>query len=180
MEALPTRRNLQLTKQNLIFAQKGYDLLDIKYNALMRELKRIEKAANESREKLQILLSTAEHVLTIAQIELGQGKVAEIWESAPWLNCERYPPYKLHETCAALDEAFLSWQQIFEEQQKLAVLEDSISRLNARIHRTKKRVFALRNITIPSYETRVKHITEHLEERERDEMSRLKVARSEC
>ncbi|MCL2386947.1 MAG: V-type ATP synthase subunit D [Defluviitaleaceae bacterium] len=175
--ALPTRKNLQLTKQSLTLAQKGHHLLDLKYNALMQELKRAEKSANEIREKLQNLLSAAERFLIVAKMELGQENVSVIWESVPWGNPPTLPPYKINETCVALDQAYVIWQQIFTEQQKLSELEETIISLKSRTHRTRKRVSALRNITIPEYETRAKNITEQLEERERDEMSRLKVAR---
>jgi len=174
--ALPTKRNLLLAKQSLILARKGHDLLDMKYNALLRELKRAEKTANKIREKLHRLLFIAERALVIAKMEIGEGKFQEIWELISWDSLPNLQ-YKLYETCAAVDEAVLAWEQVFSEEKKLAKIEETLTNLKARSNRTKKRASALRNIAIPSYEQRVKYITDQLEEHERDEMIRLKVAR---
>jgi len=140
---------------------------------LMREKKRVEKIANEIREELRRLYSIAERAKVIAEIETREGKVQEILETAT----KESLPYKLNETCAALDEAFFAWEQVLSEEKKLTQLEEAIAKLKSRISRTKKRASALRNIVIPTYEKRVKFISERLEEHERDEMIRLKTAR---
>jgi len=44
-----------------------------------------------------------------------------------------------------------------------------------KIRRTQKRANALKNIQIPKYETLVKNISEVLEEKEREDFSRMKV-----
>jgi V/A-type H+-transporting ATPase subunit D len=169
MDTLPTKRNLLLAKQNLLLARLGYNLLDMKLSALMRELKRVEKTASALREKLQNLIASAERALIIAKMEIGEGTVAEIWGSCP---------YKLSKTGIAYDKAFFAWEEVNELQCELAQLESVIKDLTTRKNRTKKRVSALRNVKIPSYEKRVKYISEQLEERERDEMIRLKTARN--
>ena len=46
------------------------------------------------------------------------------------------------------------------------------------IKKTQKRANALKNITIPSYEALVKTIENALEEKEREEFTRLKVIKS--
>ncbi|HHY03724.1 MAG TPA: V-type ATP synthase subunit D, partial [Thermoanaerobacterales bacterium] len=58
---------------------------------------------------------------------------------------------------------------------KIAQLEDSIYKLADEIRRTQKRANALKNIQIPKYETLVKNISEVLEEKEREDFSRMKV-----
>ena len=55
------------------------------------------------------------------------------------------------------------------------MVENSAYRLAANIKKTQKRANALKNITIPHYEQLTKDITNALEEKEREEFTRLKV-----
>ena len=55
------------------------------------------------------------------------------------------------------------------------MVENSAYRLASNIKKTQKRANALKNITIPTYTERVKSITNALEEKEREEFTRLKV-----
>ena len=55
------------------------------------------------------------------------------------------------------------------------MVENSAYRLANSIKKTQKRANALKNITIPKYETLSKDISEALEEKEREEFTRLKV-----
>ena len=58
---------------------------------------------------------------------------------------------------------------------KLSMVENSAYLLAANIKKAQKRANALQNITIPRYETLVKDIANALEEKEREEFTRLKV-----
>lgn len=58
---------------------------------------------------------------------------------------------------------------------KLSVVENSAYRLAINIRKTQKRANALKNITIPLYTKRVQDISNALEEKEREEFTRLKV-----
>ena len=77
------------------------------------------------------------------------------------------PPYAFYRTRDALDRA--------EMTIRLSQVEISAYRLAADIQRTQKRANALQNITIPRYEALVKTISNALEEKEREEFTRLKV-----
>ncbi len=57
----------------------------------------------------------------------------------------------------------------------LAEIENSVYRLANEIKKTQRRANALSNIIIPQFEETIKMITEALEEKEREEFSRLKV-----
>lgn len=61
----------------------------------------------------------------------------------------------------------------------LAEVENSVYRLADAIKKTQKRANALKNVMIPKFEATVKFITEALEEKEREEFSRLKVIKSQ-
>ena len=58
---------------------------------------------------------------------------------------------------------------------RLAQVETSDYRLAYNIKKTQKRANALQNITIPKYEALTKSIQGDLEEKEREEFTRLKV-----
>ena len=61
---------------------------------------------------------------------------------------------------------------------KLSMIENSAYRLAASIRKTQKRANALKNITIPTYQALVADITNALEEKDREEFTRLKVIKS--
>ena len=58
------------------------------------------------------------------------------------------------------------------------LIENSAYRLASNIKKTQKRANALKNITIPTYDSLVKNITNALEEKDREEFTRLKVIKS--
>ncbi len=58
---------------------------------------------------------------------------------------------------------------------KLSMVENSAYRLATSISKTQKRANALKNITIPTYEALVTNISNALEEKDREEFTRLKV-----
>jgi len=74
-----------------------------------------------------------------------------------------------------LDEACEKFQKVKELTIQLAQIETSAYRLAYNIKKTQKRANALQNITIPHYEGLAKSIQESLEEKEREEFTRLKV-----
>ena len=59
----------------------------------------------------------------------------------------------------------------------LAEVENSVYRLAIAIKKTQRRANALQNIIIPGFEETEAFITNALEEKEREEFSRLKVIR---
>ena len=60
----------------------------------------------------------------------------------------------------------------------LAEVENSIYRLSVAIKKTQRRANALQNIIIPRNERIVKFITDSLEEKDREEFSRMKVIKA--
>ena len=57
----------------------------------------------------------------------------------------------------------------------LAEVENSIYRLATAIKKTQCKANALKNIVIPKYQGIVKYISDSLEEKEREDFSRMKV-----
>ncbi|MEG0689184.1 MAG: V-type ATP synthase subunit D, partial [Hungatella sp.] len=83
--------------------------------------------------------------------------------------------YAYYSTRESLDDARMKFEKVKELTIKLSMVENSAYRLANNIKKTQKRANALKNITIPSYETLTKNITNSLEEKEREEFTRLKV-----
>ena len=83
---------------------------------------------------------------------------------------------RLRDTCPTLEE-LCAQEGIAPEEltARLATVETSAYRLAESIKKTQKRANALKNITIPSYQTLVTEITNALEEKDREEFTRLKV-----
>ena len=75
----------------------------------------------------------------------------------------------------ALDQARIAFEKVKDLTIRLSMIENSAYRLAANIKKTQKRANALKNITIPMYEALTKNIQNALEEKEREEFTRLKV-----
>ena len=85
------------------------------------------------------------------------------------------PTYAYYNTRESLDDARVKFDKVKELTIKLSMVENSAYRLANNIKKTQKRANALKNITIPTYERLTKDITNALEEKEREEFTRLKV-----
>ena len=78
-----------------------------------------------------------------------------------------------------IDEAYILFARVKEMTAKLAEVENGIYRLAVAIKKTQKRANALKNILIPKFMNISKYISDSLEEKEREEFSRLKVIKTQ-
>ena len=85
------------------------------------------------------------------------------------------PTYAFYSTKESLDAAKHAFEKVKELTIRLSMVENAAYRLAANIKKTQKRANALKNITIPHYEQLTKDISNALEEKEREEFTRLKV-----
>ena len=154
----PTKGNLILAKNSLALAKQGYVLMDKKRNILIRELMDLIDQARDIQSEIDSTFREAYESLQKANIELGINYVQEISSSIPIEN-----------------DARVKFDKVKELTIKLSMVENSAYRLANNIKKTQKRANALKNITIPTYETLTKDITNALEEKEREEFTRLKV-----
>lgn len=83
--------------------------------------------------------------------------------------------YSLSDTYESIDIAREAFRQVKDLTIKLSMVENSAYRLATSIKKTQKRANALKNITIPTYSALVYKISNELEEKEREEFTRLKV-----
>ena len=193
----PTKGNLIAAKNSLGLAYMGYGLMDKKRNILIRELMELIDEAKGIQSEIDSTFREAYAALQKANIELGVRFVEEIADSIPTEDSIRVkarsimgteiplveytprekerPPYSFYSTSDSLDEACLAFERVKELTARLATVETSAYRLAESIKKTQKRANALKNITIPSYQTLVTEITNALEEKDREEFTRLKV-----
>lgn len=200
VQAVPTKGNLMASKKSLSLARTGYELLDKKRNILVREMMTLIGKASEIQTKIDITYSKAYKALQRANITLGY--IDEIARSVPEEdtlkvtyrsvmgveipivtidenNDENDLFYGLGITNSAFDEAYVSFREVKRLTAHLAEIENSVYRLADAIKKTQKRANALKNIMIPKFEETVKFITDALEEKEREEFSRLKVIKAQ-
>jgi len=85
------------------------------------------------------------------------------------------PTYSFSTTHESIDKAREAFRKVKDLTVKLSMVENAAYRLATNIKKTQKRANALKNITIPRYETLTRDITNALEEKEREEFTRLKV-----
>ena len=73
------------------------------------------------------------------------------------------------------DRAAEAFRKVKDLTVKLSMVENAAYRLASNIKKTQKRANALQNITIPMYTQLVSSISNALEEKDREEFTRLKV-----
>ncbi len=192
----PTKGNLILAKNSLALARQGYELMDKKRNILIREMMDLIDKASDIQGQIDTTFRTAYAALQKANVRLGIHVVDEISHSVPVENSIRIktrsimgteiplvesdespsmPTYAYYGTSQALDEAKAAFDKVKQLTIQLSMIENSAYRLATNIKKTQKRANALKNITIPTYEVLTKSIQEALEEKEREEFTRLKV-----
>ncbi|MEG0108733.1 MAG: V-type ATP synthase subunit D [Lachnospiraceae bacterium] len=192
----PTKGNLILAKNSLTLANQGYDLMDKKRNILIRELMDLIEEARTIQDQIDITFTTAYQCLQRANIEQGISTVSQLAYTVPiensikiqsrsimgteiplvkYIGDSKKPTYSFSTTLESIDIAREAFCAVKELTIKLSMVENSAYRLASNIKKTQKRANALKNITIPTYKTLVYDISNALEEKEREEFTRLKV-----
>ena len=182
----PTKGNLMLAKNSLALSRQGYELMDKKRNILIRELMDLIEQATDIQREIDVTFTSAYQALQKANIQMGIHEVEALSVSVPVENSisikrrsvmgteipkveyewqELKPAYPFYGTKMSLDETCEKFQKVKELTIRLA----------HNIKKTQKRANALQNITIPKYEMLTKTIQGALEEKEREEFTRLKV-----
>ncbi|MDR1066441.1 MAG: V-type ATP synthase subunit D [Clostridiales bacterium] len=193
----PTKGNLILAKNTLRMSRQGYDLLDKKRNVLIKEIMALDDRAKEIQTYIDSAFREAYEALQVVNIDMGVNDVERFSYAVareesvsikyrsimgveiPVLNYDKSsnetPSYGLGNTTSALDDAYAKFNAVKDWIIKLSMVENAAYRLAVAIRKTQKRANALKNVTIPRYENLAKTIQETLDERERDEFTRLKV-----
>lgn len=192
----PTKGNLILSKNSLALALQGFDLMDKKRNILIREMMDLIEEAKGIQSQIDQTFRNAYAALQKANMEIGINTVQTISYTVPIEDSIRIktrsimgteiplvesnpggnlPTYAFYSTKESLDEAKQAFEKVKALTIKLSMVENSAYRLASNIKKTQKRANALKNITLPHYEQLTKDISNALEEKEREEFTRLKV-----
>lgn len=196
MTLFPTKGNLIAAKNALKLSRIGYDLLDKKRNILIREMMLLIDRAQHIQSSIDDAYRSAYEALQNANISMGISRVMEIAEcveaddtldikyrsvmgvelpETDHGGVNKHAGYDLINTSPQLDIAFVQFSTVKELTIELAAVENSVYRLAEGIKKTQKRANSLKNVNIPKYEEIVFTITNSLEEKEREEFTRLKV-----
>lgn len=199
VQAVPTKGNLMNTKKSLALAKIGYELLDRKRNILIREMMTLIDHANAIQQKIDSAYEEAYIALQTANVT--NGFCEDISNSIPYENSlnldsrsvmgveipiltidehqqHDFLHYGLESTNSAVDKVYNKFTEVKYLTVELAEIENSVYRLADSIKKTQKRANALKNIMIPRFEETVKFISDALEEKDREEFSRLKVIKN--
>ena len=192
----PTKGNLILAKNSLALAVQGYELMDKKRNILIRELMDLIEEAKDIQEQIDTTFTHAYKCLQRANIEHGISAISQIAYTVPiedsikiksrsimgteiplvdYKPGKNKPSNSFSTTQESVDQARMAFTKVKELTIKLSTVENAAYRLATNIKKTQKRANALKNITIPTYTNLVYTITNALEEKEREEFTRLKV-----
>ncbi len=197
-QIFPTKGNLMKARKTLALCRMGYDLMDRKRNILIREMMLLMEKAQELRNSVEETYREAYSALQDANVTLGV--IDNLAESIPiedgveisyrsvmgvdipnvsLINNKRnFIPYGFYSTNSQLDKAYVSFSKVKTITVMLAEVDNSIYRLAVAIKKAQRRANALQNILIPKFEGTVSYIVDSLEEKEREEFSRLKVIKS--
>ena len=194
LKVVPTKGNLIAMKKSLQLANLGYNLMDQKRNVLIKEMMTLLDDVKLIRDRITSSYQEAYDALQEANISMGL--ITDIVNSTPEdygisiayrsvmgveipkIAYDKQPlkmTYDIERSNSKVDYAyncFYNVKQLTVYQQRL---ENSVYRLANTIRKTQKRANALRNISIPRFESTIKVISEALEEKEREEFTRQKV-----
>jgi V/A-type H+-transporting ATPase subunit D len=195
----PTRGNLVKLQKSTEQAQNGHDLLEQKRQVLMMELvKHIDAAKNIQRD-VSTVFEKAYEALQRANVSLGIDTVEDIAHSVPQTNeivvrlrsvmgveipdidelgVSVRPSYSFYSSTGAMDEAYLSFRKVLKILVELAEVETCVYRLAVQIRKTHRRVNALEKVVIPSGKAEAKFINSVLEEGDREDFVRMKIAKT--
>ena len=205
VSTLPTKGNLMKARESLRLSRQGYDMLDKKRNILVNEMMSLIDRAKEVQAAIDSTFQEAYKALQRANISLGISTVRQVGISIPEENgiilkfksimgieipeilmedkidnknmpiSIRYSYYK---TNYFMDEAYINFNKAKMLILEMAEIENTVIKLAHNIMKTQKRANALKSIIIPKYEELVNSMLNSLEEKEREENSKLHILKA--
>lgn len=196
-DILPTKSNLIKLKKTIILAKQGQELLAKKKYILMKEVEKYISKRVQIEDEFKEQYEKAFYMLQNANVDIGINKVSSIAHNIgvdetldikyktvmgveiPIVDYkQREKPeltFGLLGTTINLDEAIIEFQKLKKILIDLAEIEVTVKRLNDSIVKVQKRSNSLKDIVIPNYEKQEKRIQETLDERDREEFTRMKM-----
>ncbi len=194
----PTKTNLLNLKNDLKFAQQGYELLDQKRNILIMELLALVDQTTDYQSRVEDALAKAFEAMEAAVLDMGKLKVQYLTGavnistdikistrrvmgvSLPVITTEfeeRAPYYSPAGTSFWIDTSLQSFKEALKLLGKLVELKISVLRLANEVKKTIRKVNALEKIAIPDLQDTVQYIQGRLEETERDMFVLMKMVK---
>jgi V/A-type H+-transporting ATPase subunit D len=194
----PTRMEMIRKRAQIKLAEQGRDLLREKMDALIQEFFRIMESVSESREKLELIADSAHRSLLIAQavedpVTLKSASFATkrhisldirgknvMGVPVPIIERERFSltvmdrGYSPIGVSGRIDETAEKFESELDLIILLAETETALRRLGEEIQMNRRRVNALEQVLIPELKRQAKYIKITIEEREREDLYRLK------
>jgi len=195
----PTRSNLIKLKDELKFAELGYELLDQKRNILVIELLTLVDQAVEYEAKVNASLESAYEALRNSVLDMGKLKVGNLTGSVNVENqiklkerrvmgvklpvvetqfIDNGPYFSPLETSFLVEEALDSFKESLKLMGRLAELKVSIMRLALEVKKTIRKVNALEKIAIPDLKESLDFTASRLEEAERENFILMKMVKN--
>jgi V/A-type H+-transporting ATPase subunit D len=192
---LPTKIELIGIRRRLQTAVKVKQVLDDKREVLLKRLEEIILQAATARNEISLPLSDAYLALYDAYLKLGPLRLEGIAANTPPMveaavTVRRIvgvdvPSIELSEnqvgmtygfadTSVAIDRASRQMRKVLPYIFRAAEFENAIFRLAKELEKTQRLLNALEYMIIPRYEDSIRYIQQTLEEREREEFTRLK------
>jgi len=194
----PTRMELLKKKTQIRLAEQGKDLLRQKMDALINEFFRIMGTVSRSRDELEVIAENAQRSLVIAQavddsIALRSASFAtkrHITLDIHGRNIMGVPVpviekkslvlsvldrgYSITGVSGRIDEVAENYEHELDLITGLAETETALRRLGEEIQMNRRRVNALEQVLIPELQRQAKYIRITIDEREREDLFRLK------
>jgi V/A-type H+-transporting ATPase subunit D len=191
-----TKSNVLRFKEELEFAQEGYELLEQKREVLVMEVMALIEDFRQCKKEVEASLALAYESLKKANMILGEKRVRKASLSAassedirirdrsimgivvPVISFSQKKThcnqYGFQDTSHCLDQTVNRFHGCLEKLAKLAQIEITLWRLANDLKKTQRRANALNNIFIPEYRDTIKYLEDNLEEKEREEIFQLK------
>jgi V/A-type H+-transporting ATPase subunit D len=193
-----TRAELLAKKKQIALARQGRDLLKEKRNALLQELMHTAEQVMRSSDELELSVGEATVALVLAEALDGPEAVrsaafaaqGQVTLDVAGVNIMGVPipvieqksvargplsrGYSLSSVSSRVESAAEAFESLLDRIIGLASSEMRLRRLAEEIGRTTRRVNALDNVLIPDLEGQRDYVQMVLEEREREDLFRLK------
>ena len=194
----PTKSTYFELKKALDFASEGFDLLDEKRQILVLELMGRVEAARRAQADVDEHMAAAFAALREAVVH--RGVAAMHAESAgvsvrhdvrlshhrvvgmdiPGVEIESDTPgvqFGFAGSSATSDQVMFRFNEVLDYIARLAEVENAVVRLARELKKTQRRVNALEKIFIPDYRDTLAYVTGALEERDRDDLTIMKMVK---
>ena len=195
----PTRSNLIKLKDELKFAELGYELLDQKRNILVIELLNLVDQAVEYENQVNSSLKAAYDALQDSVMTMGKLKVGNLTGAINIENeikikerrvmgvklpvvdtdfIDNGPYFSPLDTSFLVEEAIEDFKEALKLMGRLAELKVSIMRLALEVKKTIRKVNALEKIAIPDLKESLEFTVSRLEEAERENFILMKMVKN--